>query len=228
MWAFNQKVAVYEPLKHVPPRFTKEKNSKSSIYPWIITARKRDETEKQNSHYLKGVLDVSPNFLNARTTLDLTTTMFAVLFIHYFWKGWLHTADKNKRNKNNFLVLYLLCFVGHFTLNHQSVLQTFLISLIVENKQNMFLEHYVLLRELFFQICCIAWLFPIQALFFPQSGAVYFEEDSNPSFSGSLNVLTTERDFSSFTCFLTDPWKLCLIRSIKKKSVCYPCLWKLV
>lgn len=36
------------------------------------------------------------------------------------------------------------------------------------------------------------------------------------------------KEFSSSTSFLTDPWKWCLIRSIKKKSVRYPCLWKLV
>lgn len=36
------------------------------------------------------------------------------------------------------------------------------------------------------------------------------------------------KEFSCFTLFLTDPWKLCLIRRIKKKSVCYTCLWKLV
>lgn len=167
MWTFNQNVTLREPLKHIPPRFTKRKKYQKQYLSMNNFGQKKRWNRKPNSHYLKGVLEVSPNFLNARTILDLTTTMFALLFIRYFWKGWLQTAVRHKRNKNNFLVLYLLCFVGPFALNYQSVLQMFLMSLIVENKQNMFLEYYVLLRELFSKYVVLRDFFQFQALFFP-------------------------------------------------------------
>lgn len=49
----------------------------------------------------------------------------------FFLKKLIPKADIYKRNKKNFLFLYLLIFILLFALNHHSILQTFLMSLIM-------------------------------------------------------------------------------------------------
>lgn len=65
----------------------------------------------------------------------------------FFLKKLTPTADIYKRNKKNFLFLYLLIFILPFAFNHQSVLQTFLMSLMAEKNENMVLEYYVCSSE---------------------------------------------------------------------------------